>query len=39
MTGLWSSPAEILGTVSGVVTIIGVVVAIVRWIAMTTSVA
>ena len=37
--GLWSSPAEILATVSGVVTIVGVVVAIVRWIAMATSVA
>ena len=30
---------EILATVSGVVTIVGVVVAIVRWIAMATSVA
>jgi hypothetical protein len=37
--GLWPSPAEILATVSGVVTIVGVVVAIVRWIAMATSVA
>jgi hypothetical protein len=37
--GLWSSPAEILATVSGVVTIVGVIVAIVRWIAMATSVA
>jgi hypothetical protein len=37
--GLWSSPAEILATVSGVVTIVGVVVAIVRWIAVATSVA
>jgi hypothetical protein len=37
--GLWSGPAEILATVSGVVTIVGVVVAIVRWIAVATSVA
>ena len=37
--GLWSSPAEVLATVSGVVTIIGFAVAIVRWIALTTSVA
>jgi hypothetical protein len=37
--GLWSSPAEILATVSGLVTIVGVVVAIVRWIALATSVA
>jgi hypothetical protein len=37
--GLWSSPAEILATVSGVVTIVGVVVATVRWIALATSVA
>jgi uncharacterized protein YjeT (DUF2065 family) len=37
--GLWSNPAEILATISGVVTIVGVVVAIVRWIAMAASVA
>jgi hypothetical protein len=37
--GLWSGPAEVLATVSGVITIIGLVVAIVRWIALTTSVA
>ena len=28
--GLWSSPAEVLATVSGLITIVGVVVAIVR---------
>jgi hypothetical protein len=37
--GLWSSPPAILATVSGLVTIVGVVVAIVRWIAVATSVA
>ena len=35
--GLWSSPAEILATVSGIITIVGVVIAIVRWTAMATS--
>ena len=35
--GLWSSPAEILATVSGIVTIVGVVIAIVRWAALATS--
>ena len=38
-SGLWSSPAEVLATVSGVITIIGFVVAIVRWIATTSVVA
>jgi hypothetical protein len=33
---LWSSPPAILATVSGLVTIVGVVVAIVRWIAVAT---
>jgi hypothetical protein len=31
--GLWSNPPAILATVSGIITIIGVAVAIVRWVA------
>ena len=37
--GLWSSPAEVIATVSGLIAIVGAVVAIVRWIAVATSVA
>ena len=36
---LWSSPREVIATVSGLIAIVGAVVAIVRWIAMATSVA
>jgi hypothetical protein len=32
---LWSNPAAILATVSGIITIIGCVLAIVRWVAAT----
>jgi hypothetical protein len=35
--GLWTSPAAILASVSGIITIIGFVVAIVRWIAQVTG--
>ena len=35
--GLWSSPAEVIATVSGLIAIVGAVVAIVRWIAEATS--
>jgi hypothetical protein len=37
--GLWSSPAEVIATVSGLIAIVGAVVAILRWIAVATSVA
>jgi hypothetical protein len=37
--GLWSSPAAVIATVSGLIAIVGAVVAIVRWIAVATSVA
>ncbi len=37
--GLWSSPAEVIATASGLIAIVGAVVAIVRWIAVATSVA
>jgi hypothetical protein len=36
---LWSSPREVIATVSGLIAIVGAVVAIVRWIAVATSVA
>jgi hypothetical protein len=37
--GLWSSPAEVIATVSGLIAIVGAVVAIVRWIDVATSMA
>jgi hypothetical protein len=37
--GLWSSPAEVIATVSGLIAIVGAVVAIGRWIAVATSMA
>jgi hypothetical protein len=37
--GLWSNPREVIATVSGLIAIVGAVVAIVRWIAVATSVA
>ena len=36
---LWSSPRQVIDTVAGLIAIVGAVVAIVRWIAMATSVA
>jgi hypothetical protein len=34
---LWSSPREVIATVSGLIAIVGAVVAIMRWIAVATS--
>jgi hypothetical protein len=34
---LWSSPREVIATASGLIAIVGAVVAIMRWIAVATS--